>query len=435
MVAGLGGVNNTDPAVLKALQTGDTKDLSPTQLSLFNTLKAGGAQPANNGTSIFPNLDSPDQPKKAFGSSVLPAQKGIVYEQTSPELNKDYTLYTQEKGTPQSVSREGLAEYADNHKEQITQDANGKYFMKCTDGTEHEIAGFQKAKIGDKWTGWNDAAGRCTNADVTENTCLDNVVSNYNKTRPEGTRALTREDVVACNQEIFGKEGCDKRGKSVDGVANLFVGDELKLPVLANEEEFKEGPPQKDDTPTPTPTPKPTPPKPDFGSKPQVELHLGGDGSANSSATILFPRAEWKNTSSTVFTGFQEAKVDTIFPTEMLKSVDNGNGAPGAFSHGDAFNIKKEFNGKSQVSIAEMEDHIHQYNQYYNYSGMSPEDKKNWSIDVDKLEEAQKKGVNAYDTDGNMIHMDVNDPKYNDRKKIYITDFMVYTPPTSTDGN
>lgn len=231
--------------VQNAVKSGDYSSLSPSNLSLLQSLFIAG----NGGVTGIVSSDS------IFGnpaaSTELVSMTGITFEKTIKSKNLNNSrIYTEITDTPESVGRNKLATYADAHKDQITQDSSGKYFLTTADGTKHQIIGFQEAAIGAPWESFADATKRCENINVTPNTCLDNVVSNYNKTRREGTRELTREDVVACNPEIFGTESSANRGTSCDGIANVVVGDVIKLPVIAEKNEFNEKLPQTDD-PTP----------------------------------------------------------------------------------------------------------------------------------------------------------------------------------------
>lgn len=234
----------------------DLSSLSPSQMQVAIST---GKAPDGSSISLSDMQKISDELQKSLNGSNKTSDTtylGLGIEKTLPQVTN----------TPQSVSRWELGKFADANKDTIFKDpASGKYYIKGSDGKNHEVTSYETATIGAKWTSRGDASAASANKEVTENTCLDNVVSNYNKTRKEGTRELTREDVVACNPEVFGTEAQNKRKVSEDGVANLFQGDKLKLPVVSEEE---------------LPPPPPPPPPPEDKGKTEGADPLPDPGAA-----------------------------------------------------------------------------------------------------------------------------------------------------------
>lgn len=189
--------------------------------------------------------------KLAGSPNPADSMKGLGIEKKYSQIAAD---------TPSVESRENLKGYADTHKEKVETDPQtGEMYLIRPNGNKYRISRFDEYEINAKWVSWEDAAKKSNSSNNKSiATCLDNAVTNYNKTRDDGTRVITREDVVACNAEIFGESGCRKRGTSVDGVANLFQGDKLRLPVIYEQEPL---PPieEKKSDPPPAPVPVPVP--------------------------------------------------------------------------------------------------------------------------------------------------------------------------------
>lgn len=154
------------------------------------------------------------------------------------------------------------------------------------------------------------------------------------------------------------------------------------------------------------------------------DLHLGAD-SYRTGAIVLIPGANRENTSSTIYTGFQNTELNSQFPINQLRAVDEMSAYPEYVSYGHTDNIIKAMGGNEQPTIAEIEAVVQKTNPDYKYSGMSDEDKKKWKIDLKKLAEFEKLQANTYDENGKPVHMLESDPGFNQRKKIYITDFFI----------
>lgn len=181
------------------------------------------------------------------GDSKAVEYLNTVFEQSSTSSNDStvglkvertctykYNEITQE---PPKVERNELASYADKYGENITRDKNGiPTKLIRPNGEEYNIDHCEEFFIGTEWKGWKEESDKCIKGNTGKKfSSLDAMVAYYNDNRPKGVREITREDVAACNSETFGTEGCNKRGTSVDDVANLYVDDKLILPVIYEE--------------------------------------------------------------------------------------------------------------------------------------------------------------------------------------------------------
>lgn len=173
---------------------------------------------------------------------------------------------------------------------------------------------------------------------------------------------------------------------------------------------------------------KPNEPVPNLFENGHAEEMRLGTSFGRRGAVVLVPEPDRKNSSSTYST-FQETDPNTVFPLDALNAVDELDGKSEYIYTAHTDNLIKSMGGKSVVSIAEIESVVQKSRPDYKYSGMSDEDKKKWSIDLGALAKAEALQVNTYDADGNMVHMDESDPRFNIRKKIFISDpdFFVLT--------
>lgn len=145
---------------------------------------------------------------------------------------------------PQQGPNNKLREYADGHGAMF-KGPDGLDYLKGSDDKIYQVMRQEKYEINTQWTSEADATKHTIENGKADT--LDAIVAHYNQSLKEGERKITREDVVACNPEIFGSKGCEERGTSIDGVANLRAGDKDKsgdiliIPVLSE----KSAPPLK----------------------------------------------------------------------------------------------------------------------------------------------------------------------------------------------
>lgn len=168
---------------------------------------------------------------------------------------------------------------------------------------------------------------------------------------------------------------------------------------------------------------KSTEPTPDFFEDGYAEEMRLGTSFGRKGAVVLVPAPDRENSPS-IHSTFQETDPNTVFPLDALSAVDELDGKSEYIYTAHTDNLKKAMGGKTLVSIAEIEKIVQKTRPDYKYSRMSEEEKKKWAIDLDALDKAEAAQCNAIGPDG-MYHMDESDPRFNLRKKIFITDFFV----------